>query len=92
MNLSIKHNIMNRNTNYILIQKTPFKGKIITPEAFAAEPEIIRKIKTLPEKIFLESAEFLKFCKSINITPKISRAIKKRLAEVRQVNSKSYLA
>ena len=86
MNLSVQNNIMNKNTNYTLLQKRSFKGKYLTPEAFAVESEIINKIKTLPNNIFLDYSEFLKFCKSIDITPKISRAITKRLAEVRHVN------
>ena len=94
MNLSIQRcRVMNTNPN-ILTQKPSFKGRFLTPEAFAAEEEIIKKINTLPQNIFLECAEFVKFCKSIDITPKISGAIRKRLVEVRQPNisSKSYIA
>ena len=43
----------------------------------------------MPENIFKEKAEFLRFCKSINITPNISRAIKKRLTESRQPKTDS---
>jgi len=83
MNLSVQKYIMN-NTRYTPIQNTTFKGKFLTQKAFAAESEIVEKIKTLPNKVFLEYSEFTKFCKSIDITPKINRAIKNRLLEVRQ--------
>ena len=94
MNLLIQNQVINRNANCILIQKNSFKGKFLTKKAFAAEDEIVKKINTLPQNIFLECVEFLKFCKSIDITPKISRALKKRLIEARQtnVNSKSFIA
>ena len=57
-----------------------------------AEREVVEKIKTMPDNIFKEQAEFLKFCKSIDITPKISSVIRNRLAEVWQakVGSKSF--
>ena len=85
MNLSIQD--INKNNNYTIIKmpKMAFKGNYLKPEAFAAENEIIEKIRTMPDNIFKEQVEFLKFCKSIDITPKISRVITKRLAEVRQV-------
>ena len=83
MNLSI-HSHIKSNTNYALMQKTTFKGKLLKPSAFAAEPEVIARIKKLPNNVFMDSIAFTKFCKSIDITPKISRAITKRLAEVRQ--------
>ena len=86
MNLSVQNYIMN-NTHCNLIQKTAFKGKYLTSKAFAKEPEVLEKIKTLPKNVFIEQAEFLKFCKSIDITPKISGAITKRLAEVRQAKT-----
>lgn len=85
MKLSVQSHIMKNNANYTLIQKTNFKGGKLTSKAFAAEAEILENIKTLPKNVFLEQEEFLKFCKTIDITPKISSAIKKRLAEVRQV-------
>lgn len=88
MNLSI-HSHIKSNTNYALMQKTTFKGKPLKPSAFAAEPEIVEKIKTLPNNVFMDSVAYLKFCKSIDITPKISQAIKKRLTEVWQANSSS---
>ncbi len=93
MYLSIQSNMVNKNTNYTLKSKVSFKGKFLTPEAFAAENKIIEKIKTLPNNIFLDSAEFTKFCKSIDITPKINGAITKKLIEVRQtkMNSKSFI-
>ena len=94
MNLSIQSHIVNKNVNYISMQKNSFKGKFLTPEAFAAEEEVIKRINALPKNIFLECAEFVKFCKSIDITPRISGALKKRLAEARQrnINSKSFIA
>ena len=84
MNLSIQN--INQNTNYTMIRtpKMTFKGYYLKPDAFKAESEIIGKIRTMPDNIFKEKDEFLKFCKSIDITPKISRIIKKRLVEVRQ--------
>ena len=88
MNLSI-HSHIKSNTNYALMQKTTFKGKLLKPSAFTAEPEIIERIKTLPQNVFLDSVTFLKFCKSIDITPKISQAIKRRLTEVWQTNASS---
>ncbi|MEE3349811.1 MAG: hypothetical protein VZR09_07205 [Candidatus Gastranaerophilaceae bacterium] len=92
MNLSVQNHIMN-NTNYTSIQKTSFKGKFLTPKAFAAEAEVIERINTLPKNVFLECSKFTKFCKSIDITPKINRALKNRLVEVRQtkVGSKSFI-
>ena len=89
MNLSIQN--INKNTNYTMIrtQKITFRGYYLKPEAFAAEHEIVEKIKTMPDNIFKEQAEFLKFCKSIDITPKICSAIKKRLTEVWQAKSSS---
>ncbi len=77
----------------IRTSKMTFKGYHLKPEAFSAEREIVEKIRTMPDNIFKEQAEFLKFCKSINITPKISSAIKHRLAEVWQTkaNSKSFI-
>ena len=92
MNLSVQNHIMN-NTGYNSIQKTSFTGKFLTPKAFAAEAEVIERINTLPKNVFLECSEFVKFCKSIDITPKINRAIKNRLTEVRQTNlgSKSFI-
>lgn len=88
MKLSVQNHTMN-NTNYALIHKTAFSGKTLTPKAFAAETEIIEKIKSLPRNVFEEKTEFLKFYKSIDVTPKISRAMTKRLAEVRQANAGS---
>lgn len=86
MNLSIQnHHMMNKNTTYRFIQKTAFKGKYLTSDAFSREFEIIEKIKSLPNNVFEEKSEFVKFCKSISITPNIYGAIKKRLSEVRQV-------
>ena len=84
MNLSIQN--INKISNYAIVRKpkTTFKGYYLKPEAFTAESEIVEKIKTMPDNIFKEKTEFLKFCKSIDITPKISRAITKKLAEVRQ--------
>ena len=89
MNLSIQH--INKNTNYTIIRasKMTFREYHLKPEAFMAEREIVEKIRTMPDNIFKEQDEFLKFCKSINITPKISRAITKKLAEVWQVNASS---
>lgn len=89
MNLSIQNHIMNKNTNYTLIQGTTFKAKTLTRKAFAAEPEVIEKIKTLPNDVFIDLAKFLKFCKSIDITPRITGAINRRLAEVRQAKADS---
>ena len=93
MNLSIQH--INKNTNYKMIRtpKMTFRGYHLKPEAFMAEREIVEKIKTMPDNIFKEQAEFLKFCKSIDITPKISSVIKNRLVEVWQVkaSSKSFI-
>lgn len=86
MNLSVQNHIIN-STRYASIQKTSFKGKFITQKAFDAEPEVIERIKTLPKNVFLECSEFVKFCKSIDITPRISTALTKRLAEVWQTNS-----
>ena len=85
MHLTIQN--INKNTNYAIIKApmVPFKGYYLTPDAFRAEGAIIEKIKTMPDSVFKEKNEFLKFCKSIDITPKISVALKKRLAEVRQV-------
>ena len=89
MILSIQH--MNKNTNYTKIRtpKTTFRGYYLKPEAFMAEREVVEKIITMPDYIFKEQTEFLKFCKSIDNTPKISRAIKNRLAEVWQGNASS---
>ena len=94
MNLSIQHNVMTKNANYISIPKNSFKGTFLTKEAFAAESKIIEQINNLPKNVFLEFAEFVKFCKSIVITPKINGVLKKRLVEVRQanINSKSFIA
>ena len=83
MNLSVQNHIMN-NTHYNLIQRTAFKGKYLTAKAFAKEPEVLEKIKTLPQNVFKEQAKFTKFCNSIDITPRITGAINKRLAEVWQ--------
>ena len=85
MSLSIQ--TINKNTNYAMIRtpKITFKGYHLKPDAFRAEGEIVEKIKTMPDSIKKKKDEFLKFCKSIDITPKISRAITKKLAEVRQV-------
>ena len=69
----------------IRTSKVTFKGYYLTPDAFRAEGAIIEKIKTMPYSVFKEKNEFLKFCKSIDITPKISHAITKKLVEVRQV-------
>ena len=88
MNLSIHNHILS-NTNYALIKKITFKEKILSQNAFTAEPEIVERIKTLPQNVFMDSVTFLKFCKSVDITPKISRAIKNRLAEVWQTNASS---
>ena len=78
---------INKNTNYAMIRapKMTFKGYHLKPEAFRAEGVIIEKIRTMPDNVFKEKNEFLKFCKSIDITPKISHAITKKLVEVRQV-------
>ena len=93
MSLSIQNT--NKVTNYTMIRtpKKTFKGRHLKSDAFAAEHEIVEKIKAMSDNIFKEQAEFLKFCKSIDITPKISRAIKNRLTEVWQVkaNSKSFI-
>ena len=93
MNISIQN--INKNTNYNMIRtpKMNFRGYHLKPDAFMAEREIAEKIRTMPDNIFKENAEFLKFCKSIDITPKISRAITKKLAEVWQANagSKSFI-
>jgi len=77
MNLSIQN--ITKNTNYAMIRtsKVTFKGYYLTPDAFRAEGAIIEKIKTMPDSVFKEKNEFLKFCKSIDITPKISHAITK---------------
>ena len=93
MNLSIQNTINNTNYSMIRTPKMTFKCYHLKPEAFIAEGKIVEKIKAMPDNIFKEQAEFLKFCKSIDITPKISRAIKNRLAEVWQAkaNSKSFI-
>ena len=93
MNLSVQN--ISKNTNYTMIRtsKITFKGYHLKPEAFTAEREIVEKIRTMPDNTFKEQAEFLKFCKSIDITPKISIAITKKLAEVWQTKAsfKSYI-
>ena len=88
MNLFIQN--INKNTNYAMMRtpKMTFNGYHLKPDAFTAEHEIVEKIRTMPDNIFKERAEFLKFCKSIDITPKISRVITKRLVEVRQTKEK----
>ena len=92
MNLSIQSHMMSNN-NRVLTQRTTFKEKFLTPSAFAAEPEVIARIKKLPNNVFMDSIAFTKFCKSIDITPKISQAITKRLSEVWQAkaSSKSFI-
>lgn len=94
MNLSIQSYAINNNSSSILMQKNSFKGKYLTPEAFAAEEEIIKKINKLPQNVFLECAKFVRFCHSIDITPRITGALRRRLVEVRQtnVNSKNFIA
>lgn len=88
MKLSVQNYKMSK-TNHTLIQKPALKGKTLTPKAFAAETEIIEKIKSLPRYVFVERTEFLKFYKNIGITPKIYRAITKRFIEVRQTKVNS---
>ena len=88
MNLSVQNYVINKNTNYTVVQlpKTGFKGKFLTSKAFAAERKMIEKIKTMPNNIFEEWAEFLKFCKNIDIIPKISGVKNKRLTSVHNKN------
>lgn len=91
MNLSIQNNKISNNRSQM--QRITFKARMLTPSAFAKEPEIVERIKILPQNVFMDSAAFLKFCKSIDVTPKISREIKKRLVEIWQAkaSSKSFI-
>ena len=63
------------------ISKINFKGNVI-PDTFVSEQEIINKIKTMPRKTLEEREAFIKYCKSIKITPQISAAINERLANI----------
>lgn len=94
MNLSVQNYVINKNTNYTVVHlpKTGFKGKFLTSKAFASERKVIEKIKTMPNNIFEKWAELLKFCKNIDIIPKISGVKNKRLATVHNKNKQETAA
>lgn len=63
------------------MSKINFKSNMI-PDTFVSEQEIIKKIKTMPRETLEERQAFIKYCKSIKLTPQISAAINERLANL----------